>query len=105
MCLAVSTSIPEQPISHIQHVASQNRFFGLRAYDPITIDEKKEGIKFTKNVNDIQRDQYNSDKTSSGRKKRTGYYVRIQGDKKGLNEKARHMTVMPKLKVTMILRI
>jgi hypothetical protein len=101
-CLAASTSIAEQLNGDVQPLTSQNRFSSLCASDPIAIDEKKAGMQFTKDVNDIQRDQYTTDKTNAATHQRTGYFVRIQGDKKGLNEKARHRAVVPKLKVIMI---
>jgi hypothetical protein len=69
------------------------------------IDEEKAGMKFTKNVNDCQRDQYKSDKTKPVTNKKRGYFVRIQGDKTGLAQKDTYKTVFPKLKVTIILFI
>lgn len=98
-------SIAEQPDRNVQQAVSLNRFLSPFASAPITIDEKEAGIQFTKNVNDIQRDQYATDETNAETRQQTGYLVTIQGDKKHLDDKAKHGTVRPKIKVIMILYI
>jgi hypothetical protein len=104
-CFVAPTPIAEQPDIEIQREVSQNRSCSFCASGPIVIDEKKAEMKFTKNVNDIQRDQYQSDKTKLMPNTKPGYFVRIQGDKTGLAQKKTHKTVFPKLKVLMILFI
>ncbi len=66
------------------------------------MDQKKAGMEFTKNVNDIQRDQHVTDNTNAVTGEKTGNYVKIQGDKTDLEGTAKHASVNPKLKVLMI---
>ncbi len=74
-------------------------YINISTTDLITINKNEAGMEFTKNVNDIQRDQYVTDKTSGIKNQPTGYLTNIQGEKTNLSGNAVHKTVKPRLKV------
>lgn len=79
---------------------SQNPSSSICASDTITIDEKNAVMMFKKNVNGIQRDQYQSDECKRKSGEKSGYHVRIQGDKSDLEGKQKCKSVCPNLRVS-----
>ncbi|CAF1316723.1 unnamed protein product [Rotaria sp. Silwood1] len=60
-----SRSFVEQTNSDTVQMVCQNCFSSLCTSDLIVINPNKAGMKFTKDVSDIQRDQYETDETKS----------------------------------------
>ena len=96
------TSLAKQPTSAAPSVVHSNQYSSLSASGLIKIDYEEAGMTFKINVNDTQRDQYRTDKCKLGTREKTGCFVRVQGDKSGMNEKAIHGSVLPKIKVIII---
>lgn len=66
----------------------------------IALDSQNATIKFSKNLNSTQRDEYETDRTNSATGRQTGYLVKIQGDKAELVGNDRKRSVRPKIKVS-----
>ena len=99
--LSVSTSISEQT-SDVSSAILQKQFSPFIAPHPITIDHMKKEVLLVKNVNNIQRDQYATDKMNAKSQEQTGYNVKIQRNKDDLNEKDKHRSLLPTFKVIII---
>nr|ACD54629.1 unknown [Adineta vaga] len=95
-----SASISERSSAEIVEPAEENKFSFLSAPSAVKINDTNPFIIFTKNVNDKQRDQYETDKTKAATGDRRGCFVRIQGDKSGFNKNDTHKAVAPMIKVS-----
>ncbi|CAF0855232.1 unnamed protein product [Adineta steineri] len=70
-----STSVAEQLNNDVQGAFSEKQFSSLCASGCIRINEMNTTMTFTKNVNNCQRDQYNSDQTNVSTNVPTGHYI------------------------------
>lgn len=76
----------------------------IKASDPIKIDKNEPALEFTRNVHDIQRDQYMTDSTETNGK-RNGNYVQLQGEKQDLQGHKKQASVKPHVKVILFCTI
>jgi hypothetical protein len=72
----------------------------IYAVGPVTLNDKSPAMIFTRDLKNIQRDSYGTDRTNAATGEQTGYLSSMQADKSELEGNERHKSVKPMIKVS-----